>query len=225
MRGHAHLLGRAQLALEVIVQRFFGWMGHHFYFSMARSLVRTLNTWLFEVPSLTPSISLICRCSSPSMSCSTNATRHPSGSRATARSMSMRCAGCLACGRHVMSVFVELAGGRAHTALAAPEKIEALPNGKPIQPRAQRRVAAIAVELAMDLQKNLLEQVFTLMRRSRHSAGEGKEARRMLTVERFEGIAIPLPAARDQFGIRPAQAWGLRRALSRWSCRGVGRPG
>ena len=31
----------------------------------------------------------------------------------------------------------------------------------------------------------------------------------MLTVERFEGIAIARPAACDQFGIRPTHPYGL----------------
>ena len=118
---------------------------------------------------------------------------------------------------------------RAHPALPAPEKIEALTNGQPIQPGAERRVPSIAVELSMDLQKDVLQQVFALVRRPRHPAGEGIEPRRVLPVERFEGIAIARPAARDQFGIRPAhpccldgvewadvvepRTWGLKSVL------------
>ena len=166
--------------------------------------MRALNTWLFEVLSLTPSISPICLCSSPSTSWSTKATRHPSGNRATARSMSILAPWVSRVDGMYGAFVFERPRRRAHPPLAASQKVETLADGEPVQPGAERGVSPVAVELSIDLEKDVLQEVFALLRRPRHPAGEGKEPRRVLPVEQFEGIAIARPAARDQFGIRPA---------------------
>src|SRR5688500_16092659 len=93
MGRHAHVFGGGQVALDEVVQRLFGWVDHHGYRNIARNFRRALNTCVFDVFSLTPSSSPICLCSSPSTSCRTNAILQPSGSCATARSMSMRAPG------------------------------------------------------------------------------------------------------------------------------------
>src|SRR5258705_13273040 len=78
-------------AVDVIVQQVVvAFAVHPVLVSSARSFMRALCTWDFEVPSDTPRISAISRCSNPSTSCRRNAVLHPCGSVSIARSRSIR---------------------------------------------------------------------------------------------------------------------------------------
>src|SRR5262245_28406707 len=74
-------------AIDVVAQQVFVALAVH-RLNSARSFSRALCTWDFEVPSETPRIPAISRCSNPSTSCRRNAARDPGGSEAIAFSRS-----------------------------------------------------------------------------------------------------------------------------------------
>src|SRR2546421_6079358 len=106
--------------------------------------------------------------------------------------------GCVAyrC-RFVPSTFAETNGDGAHARLPAAHEIEAMMKRQPVEPGSDGGLTSKAVELAIRLKKDLLQEILALLARSRHSAGQAVDARRMHSIQFFKGIAISSPAARD----------------------------
>ena len=61
-----------------------------------------------------------------------------------------------------------------------------------------RGVALEASELSVDLQEDFLEQIFAVLGRSGHPAGQRVDACGMLTIERFERADIARLAPADE---------------------------
>ena len=119
--------------------------------SSVRRRIRALCTCDFDVPSAIPSTSPTSLCSRPSMSCSTNAARQPSGSSAQRpfqihpahRPLGEAAAARVRDPRLVVQRLGHLAGPRR----AAPQVVQAEVRRQPVEPRAERRVAAKRIEL------------------------------------------------------------------------------
>ena len=73
-----------------------------------------------------------------------------------------------------------------------------------IQPRADRRIALEAAELAIRLKEDLLHEVFALVGRPGHSRRQAVDARGVLFVERFERIDVTCLHAGHQSRIADA---------------------
>ena len=149
-----------------------------------RSRSRALCTCDFDVPSAMPSTSETSRCSSPSTSCSTNAARHPSGSsreraleidpvdRAIRQPMAAR----VRQHRRVVQPVGQLSRPRRPAA----DVIEDLVHRQPIQPRAERRLAAKAIQLPVRREEDLLQQVLRVGRVPQHPHREAEQPARVL---------------------------------------------
>ena len=73
------------------------------------------------------------------------------------------------------------------------QEVEALVGRQPEQPRAERGLALVEGQLAMRRQKNLLQQVVSLVPAD-HPAGQAEQPRRMRAVQLFEGARDVRPA-------------------------------
>ena len=93
---------------------------------------------------------------------------------------------------------VERVGELARARRPAPQVVEAQIRRQPIQPRAERRLAAKAVELPVRREKNLLQQVLGVGRVAEHAAGDAVEPSGVGPVELLERRQVPLPAAFDE---------------------------
>ena len=150
---HLHVLGRAQLALDVVVQRLVAGMCHvrlpqHRAQLHARLENLALRGALADAEHLGNLFVLE----------SFDVVQHerhaaPFGQAGDCAFDVDPGAGRLVRRGHVRAAFLEWARGSPHPALTAPQEIEALADCQPIQPRAERGVPSIAVELSMDLEK------------------------------------------------------------------------
>ena len=78
--------------------------------------------------------------------------------------------------------------------------IEADIGRQPEEPGAERRLAAVLVELAMRGQENVLQQVFA-MAPPDHAARQAEEPRSMSPIELFESRRFARPAPRGQLDV------------------------
>src|SRR4029453_283078 len=90
-------------------------------------------------------------------------------------------------------------------ALAAPHENPAGIGRQTIQPRTESRVAFEAAQLSVRLQEDLLEQVFALVRRTGHAAGQGVHARGMPAIQPLERLRVARLAARDELRVTHRQ--------------------
>src|SRR4029450_3660215 len=93
---------------------------------------------------------------------------------------------------------VECLGELVHFGLPAADIVEAVVECETIQPRPDRCVPLEAANLAVGLQEDLLEQVLPVLDRSAPATRQGVYPRRVLPVERLEGIDVPSLAACDE---------------------------
>ena len=184
-----------------------------------------------------PSTSATSRCSSPSTSCSTNAARQPSGSsRARARDRSGRSPGRASRWlsrvrqhRRVVEAVGQLAGSRR----AAADVVENLVRRQPIQPRAERRLAPEALELAVRREEDLLQQILGIGGIAQHPEREAEQPARVRPVQLLERAELSPAAALDQRQVGVACRWrpparvlkgslALRRRHTRVALPGLG---
>ena len=105
--------------------------------------------------------------------------------------------GCVRECRRVVQPVGDLPGASR----AAAHVVEDLIHPQTIQPRAERRIAAKAIELPVRRQKNLLQQVLGIRRVPQHPARQALEASRMGLVELFECAQFPPAAPFDELQV------------------------
>ncbi len=94
----------------------------------------------------------------------------------------------------VMNTYLQL----AVACLPAADIVEAVVEREPVQPGSDRCVPLEAANLAVGLQEDLLEQVLAVLDRSANAARQGVNPRRVLPVERLEGVDVSSLAACDE---------------------------
>ena len=179
-----------------------------------RSFSRALNTCDFDVPSAMPSMSadfLVIepfdvvqheRLAAPFRQPLDGALEiEPRDRRLAAR------------GRLERRFGVERFGQLVHLRLPAAHEIEAVVERQTVEPRAERRVALEAAELAVGLQEDFLEQVFAVVGRPGHPAGQRVDLRAVLPVERLERVDVSRLDSCNKIHRHVLRREGDRRAL------------
>ena len=176
----------------------------HGYLNIARSFPRALNTCDFDVPSAMPSIGgdfLMVEALDVVKHEHFAASRRELSNRAVEVETLVRKAG--AGHRFWSALNVDAAGQLGHLSAPAAHVVQTQIDREPVQPRPDRRVPPKAIELAVRLQKDLLEQILAFGGRSTDPRCQRIQAGRVLSIQLLE--CDPRP---------PSAGFGSARSMS-----------